>query len=49
MRQLVRILLLLFAFAVPWEYSLDLGEPVGNIARVARPAGAGWRLFQPCC
>jgi hypothetical protein len=34
MRQLVRILLLLFAFAVPWEYSLDLGEPVGNIARV---------------
>ena len=34
MRQLVRILLLLFAFAVPWEYSLDLGEPVGNVARV---------------
>jgi len=28
------ILLLLFAFAVPWEYSLDAGEPVGNIARV---------------
>jgi len=26
-------LLLLFAFAVPWEYSLDLGEPLGNIAR----------------
>jgi len=23
----------LFAFAIPWEYSLDLGEPVGNIAR----------------
>jgi O-Antigen ligase len=34
MRQLVRILLLLFAFAVPWEYSLDLGAPVGNVARV---------------
>jgi hypothetical protein len=34
MRQLVRILLILFAFAVPWEYSLDLGEPVGNVARV---------------
>jgi O-antigen ligase len=33
-RQLVRILLLLFAFAVPWEYSLDLAGPVGNIARV---------------
>lgn len=27
-------LMTLFAFAVPWEYSLDLGEPVGNIARV---------------
>ena len=27
-------LLLLFAFAIPWEYSLDLGAPVGNIARV---------------
>jgi O-antigen ligase len=26
--------LLLFAFAVPWEYSLDLGEPLGNIARI---------------
>jgi hypothetical protein len=34
MRQLVRILLLLFAFAVPWEYSLDLAGSVGNIARV---------------
>jgi hypothetical protein len=34
MRRLVRILLLLFAFAVPWEYSLDLGEPLGNIARL---------------
>jgi putative inorganic carbon (HCO3(-)) transporter len=27
-------LLLLFAFAIPWEYSLDLGEPLGNIARI---------------
>jgi O-antigen ligase len=27
-------LLLLFAFAIPWEYSLDLGEQLGNIARV---------------
>jgi hypothetical protein len=34
MRQLVRILLLLYAFAVPWEYSLDLAGLVGNIARV---------------
>jgi len=22
-------------FAIPWEYSLDLGEPLGNIARIA--------------
>jgi len=34
MRRTARCLLLLFAFAVPWEYSLDLGEPLGNIARV---------------
>lgn len=27
-------LLALYAFAIPWEYSLDLGEPLGNIARV---------------
>jgi O-antigen ligase len=34
MRRVVWFLLLAFAFAVPWEYSLDLGEPVGNIARI---------------
>jgi O-antigen ligase len=34
MRRIARGLLLLFAFAIPWEYSLDLGEPAGNIARV---------------
>jgi hypothetical protein len=34
MRRIAWGLLLLFAFAVPWEYSLDLGEPLGNIARV---------------
>jgi O-antigen ligase len=34
MRRLAWGLLLLFAFAVPWEYSLDLGEPLGNIARI---------------
>jgi len=34
MRKVAWGLLLLFAFAVPWEYSLDLGEPLGNIARV---------------
>jgi len=31
-------LLFLFAFTVPWEYSLDFGEPVGNIARVVSVA-----------
>jgi O-antigen ligase len=35
MRKLARFLLLVFAFAIPWEYSLDLGEPIGNVARVA--------------
>jgi O-antigen ligase len=34
MRRIVWCLLLGFAFAIPWEYSLDLGEPIGNIARV---------------
>jgi O-antigen ligase len=35
MRRVVRFLLIAFAFAIPWEYSLDLGEPLGNIARIA--------------
>jgi O-antigen ligase len=34
MRKIAWVLLLLFAFAVPWEYSLDLGEPLGNVARI---------------
>ncbi len=34
MRRAAWGLLLLFAFTVPWEYSLDLGEPLGNIARI---------------
>src|SRR6516162_4059 len=34
MRRIVWVLLLLFVFSIPWEYSLDLGAPVGNIARV---------------
>jgi O-antigen ligase len=34
MRRFVWVLLLLFAFAIPWEYSLELGEPLGNIARL---------------
>lgn len=35
MRGAARLLLLVFAFAIPWEYSLDLGEPLGNVARIA--------------
>ncbi len=34
MRRLAWVLLLAFAFAIPWEYSLDLGDPLGNIARL---------------
>ncbi|MFY9853792.1 MAG: O-antigen ligase family protein, partial [Terracidiphilus sp.] len=34
MRRFAWLLLLLFAFTIPWEYSLELGEPLGNIARV---------------
>ncbi len=35
MRGITWFLLLLFAFTIPWEYSLDLGEPLGNVARIA--------------
>lgn len=35
MRTAAWFLLVLFVFAIPWEYSLDLGEPWGNIARIA--------------
>ncbi len=34
MRSLAWTLLLAFAFAMPWEYSLDLGPPLGNVARI---------------
>ena len=34
MRKAAWDLLLLFVFTIPWEYSLDLGAPFGNIARV---------------
>jgi O-antigen ligase len=33
-RRLTVALLMLYAFAVPWEYSLDIGEPLGNAARI---------------
>jgi len=35
LRRVAWILLVVFAFAIPWEYSLDLGEPWGNVARIA--------------
>lgn len=34
MRRVAWGLLLAFTFAVPWEYSLDLGPPLGNVARI---------------
>ena len=34
MQRIVSILLVLYAFAVPWQYALDLGEPLGNVARI---------------
>lgn len=34
MRSLSRGLLLGLAFAIPWEYSVDLGPPYGNLARI---------------
>jgi O-antigen ligase len=34
MRRLTWFLLLAFVFAMPWEYSLELGNGMGNIARV---------------
>lgn len=34
MRKPAQALLLLFAFTIPWEYSLDLGAPWGNVARI---------------
>ena len=35
MRRLAWGMLLVFVFAIPWEYSLDLAAPWGNIARIA--------------
>ena len=34
MRRVAWVLLLAFAFAIPWEYSLELGAPLGNVARL---------------
>jgi O-antigen ligase len=35
MRRIAWTLLLVLAFTIPWEYSLNLGEPLGNAARIA--------------
>jgi O-antigen ligase len=35
MRRIAWMFLLVFAFTIPWEYSLDLGPPLGNVARIA--------------
>lgn len=35
MRRIVKSLLLVFAFAIPWEFSLEFGEPFGPVARMA--------------
>jgi O-antigen ligase len=35
MRRTAQIALLIFVFSIPWEYSLDLGAPLGNVARIA--------------
>lgn len=35
MRRVSWLLFVLLAFAIPWEYSLDLGSPFGNVARMA--------------
>lgn len=34
MRRIAWVLLVLFVFAIPWEYSLDVGAPFGNVARI---------------
>ncbi|HZL53619.1 MAG TPA: O-antigen ligase family protein [Terracidiphilus sp.] len=34
MRKAAWALLLLFAFTIPWEYSLDLDVPLGNVSRI---------------
>jgi O-antigen ligase len=35
MRKFAWTMLLVFSFTIPWELSLDLGAPVGSIARIA--------------
>ena len=35
MRPIARFLMFAFAFAIPWEFALELEEPLGPIARIA--------------
>jgi O-antigen ligase len=35
MRRVAWGLLLTFVFTIPWEYSLNLGQPLGHVARIA--------------
>jgi O-antigen ligase len=35
MRRIAWALLLFFVFTIPWEYSLDLDSPFGNVARIS--------------
>src|SRR3569833_1381466 len=57
MRRAAWSLLVLFVFAIPWEYSLDLGAPFGNVARIlglltwlaAVPAVLQARRFRRFC
>jgi O-antigen ligase len=35
MRKAAWGLLMLLAFSIPWEFSWDLGEPLGNVSRIA--------------
>ena len=35
MRRVAWGAMLAFAFTIPWEYSLNLGEPLGHVARIA--------------
>ena len=45
MRTVARAFLLVFVFSIPWEYSLDFGEPLGNIARISGLAVAAIALL----
>lgn len=45
MRRLAWYLLLMYAFAIPWEYALDLGSLFGTVARLLGLLAAGCGLL----